>query len=206
MDTFSILNSRFAREIVKQKAASDETLKILQGWDGRMTSDSHAALLVNEIRIAFRNRILNDALGAERAARFGWANDGNWEDKILLTQPKNWLPKEFSSYADLFKACEIEARDKLIKQIGIDREKWTWGNSGKIIFPHPLVVAPLIGLQFDVKSLPLKGSGGAAATPNVGASVSMRFLASPDDWDYDAPRHSDRRKRQPEITALGRSN
>ena len=183
MDTFSILNSRFAREIVKQKAASDETLKILQGWDGRMASDSQAALLINEIRIAFRNRILNDALGAERAAQFGWANDGNWEDKILLTQPKNWLPKGFSSYAELFKACEIEVREKLIKQIGIDRAQWTWGNSGKIRFPHPLVVAPLIGLQFDVKSLPLKGSGGAAATPNVGASVSMRFLASPDNWD-----------------------
>ncbi len=183
MDTFSILNSRFAREILRQKAASDETLKLLQGWDGQMSSDSQAALLVNEIRNAFRNRILANALGADRAKKVFWANDGNWEDKILLNQPKEWLPKEFSSYADLFKACEIDAREKLIKQMGIDRAKWTWGDSGKIRFPHPLVTVPLIGLQFDVKTLPLKGSGGTAATPNVGQSVSMRFLAQPPEWD-----------------------
>ena len=183
IDTFSILNSRIAREIVKQKAASDETLQLLQGWDGRMTPDSQAALLVNEIRSAFRNRLLANALGAERARKVFWSNDGNWEDKILMTQPKDWLPKEFSSYAELLKASEIDAREKLIKQLGIDRTKWTWGEAGKIRFPHALVTAPLIGLQFDVKTLPLKGSAGAAATPNVGASVSMRFLAHPPEWD-----------------------
>ncbi len=183
MDTFSILNSRLAREIVKQKAASDETLKILQGWDGKMSPDSQAALLVEYIRRAFRNRLLESAFGAERAKRINWANDGNWENKILTLQPKEWLPKEFSSYAELFKASEVDAREALIKTAGIDRAKWTWGEVNKIKFPHPLAVVPLIGLQFDVKTLPLKGTGGTAASPNVGQSVSMRFLADLTDWD-----------------------
>ncbi|CAN5134372.1 penicillin acylase family protein [soil metagenome] len=183
MDTFSILNSRLAREIVKQKAASDETLKILQSWDGKMSPDSQAALLIEYIRRAFRNRLLENALGADRAKRIGWANDGNWENKILMSQPKEWLPKEFSSYAELFKASEIDAREALIKIAGIDRAKWTWGAVNKVKFPHTLAVVPLIGLQFDVKTLPLKGSGGTAASPNVGQSVSMRFLADLTDWD-----------------------
>ncbi len=183
MDTFSILNSRLAREIVKQKAASDETLKILQGWDGKMSPDSQAALLIEYIRRAFRNRLLENAFGEERAKRIGWANDGNWENKLLTSQPKDWLPKEFKSYAELFKASEVDARESLIKTAGVDRTKWTWGEVNKIKFPHPLAVVPLIGLQFDVKTLPLKGSGGTAASPNVGQSVSMRFLADLQDWD-----------------------
>ena len=183
MDTFSILNSRLAREIVKQKGASNETLKILQGWDGKMSPDSQAALLVEYIRRAFRSRLLENAVGAERSKKISWANDGNWENKILMSQPKEWLPKEFKSYAELFKASEIDARESLIKIAGIDRSKWTWGEVNKIKFPHPLAVVPLIGLQFDLKTLPLKGSGGTAASPNVGQSVSMRFLADLQDWD-----------------------
>ena len=183
MDTFSILNSRFAREIVKQKAASDETLKILQGWDGRMSPDSNAALLAEYMRRAFRNRLLTGAFGAEIAQKINWANDGNWENKILTSQPKEWLPKEFATYAEFFKACEVDARESLIKTAGIDRVKWTWGEANKIKFPHPLAVVPLIGLQYDVRTLPYKGSGGTAASPNVGANVSMRFIASPNDWD-----------------------
>ncbi|MCA1638465.1 MAG: penicillin acylase family protein, partial [Acidobacteria bacterium] len=31
-DTFSVINSRFAREVANQKAASDETLKLLSAW------------------------------------------------------------------------------------------------------------------------------------------------------------------------------
>ncbi len=182
-DTFSILNSEFAREIVAQKAASDETLELLKSWDGRMTSDSKAALLVNEIRNAFRNRILSAAFGAEKLNTIGWANEGNFIEKVLREKPKNWLPKEFASYYDLLKASEVEARESLIKRLGTNREKWTWGEAGKIRFNHPLAVVPFVGAQFAIPALPLIGSGSAAASPNVGANVSMRFVATPGDWD-----------------------
>lgn len=183
MDTFSLLNSRFAREIVKEKAASDETIKILQGWDGRMTPDSQAALLADEIRIAFRSRLLAGNFGEETAKKLRWANEGNFLNKIITEKPKQWLPKEYASYTELLKASEIDAREKLIKNLGVDRAKWTWGEAGKARFPHALISAPLIGLQFNVPTLPAKGSGGTAASPNVNSGVSMRFLAQPPDWD-----------------------
>jgi len=182
-DTFSILNSLFAKEIFREKAASEEDLKLLGAWDGRMTSDSKAALLVNEIRNSFRNRILSAAFGAEQLKNIGWANEGNFIERLLRKKPKKWLPKEFSSYADLLKASETEARTNLTKRLGADEAKWTWGEAGKIRFNHPLAVAPLIGAQFAVPALPLIGSGSAAASPNVGANVSMRLIATPGNWD-----------------------
>lgn len=183
LDTFSILNSRFAREIVKENAASDETLKIFQGWDGRMTPDSQAALLAEEIRVAFRDRLLAGNFGQEAAQKIRWANEGNFLNKIIMEKPKQWLPKEYSSYGELLKASEVDAREKLIKKMGLDRAKWTWGAAGNIRFSHPLAVIPLIGSQFTVTALPAKGSGGSGASPNVGSNVSMRFLAQPPDWD-----------------------
>jgi penicillin amidase len=182
-DTFSVLNSLFAREIVNQKAASQETVDILASWDGRMNADSKAALLVNEIRNVFRNRVLAASFGAEQAKNINWANEGNFLEKLLREKPKKWLPKEFASYTDLLKASEIEARENLIKRLGTDREKWTWGENGKICFNHPLAAAPLIGIQFALPALPLNGSGSAAATPNVGPGVSMRLIATPGNWD-----------------------
>lgn len=183
LDTFSILNNRFAQEIVKNKAAADETLKLLGEWNGQMNPDSKAALLIDEIRKAFRNRILEASLGKERSQKMGWANEGNFFDKILSQKPKDWLPKEFASYNELLKACENDAREALVKRFGADEAKWTWGEAYKIRFPHPLAAAPLIGAQFATPVSPMKGSVGTAASPNVGASVSMRFIATPPDWD-----------------------
>jgi penicillin amidase len=113
-DTFSVLNSLFAKEIVREKAAGEETLKLLAAWDGRMIADSRAALLVNEIRNSFRNRILSAAFGAEQMKNIGWANEGNFIERLLREKPKKWLPKEFASYTDLLKASEVEARENLI--------------------------------------------------------------------------------------------
>jgi penicillin amidase len=186
-DTYSILNSLFAKEIVKEQAGSEETIKLLAAWDGRMTADSKAALLANEIRNSFRNKILTAAFGADQLRNIGWANEGNFIERLLSEKPKKWLPKEFASYADLLKASEIEARANLTKRFGADEAKWVWGEFGKIRFNHPLTAAPLIGAQFAVPALPLIGSGSAAATPNVGSNVSMRLIATPGNWD--ATRH-----------------
>ena len=53
----------------------------------------------------------------------------------------------------------------------------------KVNFRHPLAVAPLVGLQFTIPPVPQNGSGGLAATVNVGGNVSMRFIADTSNWD-----------------------
>jgi penicillin amidase len=190
-DVYSIGNVSFAHEtskILRPRLTSEETklaeqLDAFDGWDGLVNADSRVAPVVAQMRIAFRVRILSAALGDDLLKMFQWSNFDTTIDKLIAEQPKDWLPKEFTSYADLLRACHADARKALTKSLGEDESKWTWGQMVKVNFRHPLAQAPLIGLQFTIPPLPQNGTGGLAATVNVGANVSMRFIADPSDWD-----------------------
>lgn len=192
-DTYSISAALTAREIVKAgrelatAAGGDdkwrETVKLLDGWNGRMESDSRAALFSAAIRSAFRRRIFEAALGAELAKDYSWGNSDTLIDRLLTERDPAWLPKEFKSYAELLRACEADAREQIGKRLGADESLWTWGRYTQVSFPHPLAIAPLIGLQFTIPSFPQNGASGNTPTVNVGRSVSMRFIADTSDWD-----------------------
>ena len=179
-DIYNISYANFAREVVKMEAASDESLKILRGWDGKMSADSQAALLVNFFRRAIYSRIWNAKLGEDLTKQYQPGNFNAVLDNIIVNQPADWLPKEFKSYKDLFIAADKDARQQLAKDFGADEAKWNWGSYWKISFPHPLAAAPIVGGIFVVESVP--GSG-YSLTPNVGQSVSMRLVTMPGDWD-----------------------
>lgn len=178
-DIYNISYANFAREIVKMEAASNETLKILRGWDGKMSSDSKAALLSNFIRREIYYKVLNSKIG-EDLAKESPGRFQSFVDWIVKEKPADWLPKEFKSYKELFIAADKVAREKLTKDYGADESKWTWGNYYKIDFPHPLAAAQVVGGIFAVPSVP---GFGYSLTPNVGQSVSMRLVTMPGDWD-----------------------
>jgi penicillin G amidase len=190
-DVYSIGGVSFARQVSKilrpglkpDEARLGELLDAFDHWDGLMKSDSRIAPMVIQMRAAFRSRILTAALGDELIKVYQWANFDTTIDRLIAEQPKEWLPKEFSSYADLLRACYDDARKVIVKNLGEDESKWTWGDLVKVNFRHPLAPAPLIGLQFTVAPLPQNGSGGLAATVNVGANVSMRLIADTSNWD-----------------------
>jgi penicillin amidase len=181
-DVFSISFSNFAREIVKQEAAGEDTLKILRGWDGQMKADSRGALLVNEIRRFFLNKILINVAGAERAKTYRWAMGSSFIDWLAAEKPANWLPKESADYKSLLIASDTEARASLAKKYGADDTKWVWGNIEKMNFPHPIGQAniPFVSQMFQIETIPRFGSGD---TPNVGINVSMRHVTVPGNWD-----------------------
>ena len=183
-DIFNIPLSRFAREVVASKAASEDTLKNLGAWDGKMSADSRAALLASEMQTAFSKRILDANLSQAVRAQFRVSNLMSFLDRLIAEKPADWLPKEFANYADLLKSCEKDARDNLTKKLGADETKWTWGEANKIRFAHPLAAVPFIGGQFAIAPLPLNGGSNS---PNVGSNVSMRLIATPANWD--ATRH-----------------
>jgi penicillin amidase len=190
-DVYSFAAVAFARQNVKILRATStpadpklsETLDALEKWDGQINADSRVAPFVIQVRAAFRGRILGAALGSELIKIFGWNNFEATLDRLIEEQPKEWLPKEFSSYADLLRACHEDARGVLSKSLGADESKWKWGDMVKVRFQHPLAAAPLIGSQFTIPQFPQNGTGGLAATVNVGAPVSMRLIADPGDWD-----------------------
>ena len=115
---------------------------------------------------------------------YQWSNFDTTLDRIIKDEPSDWLPKEFKSYADLYRASYDDAVKTLTRIIGADESKWTWGAMAIARFPHPLAQAPLIGAQFTIKPFPQNGTGGLiGATVNVGSAVSMRMIADPSNWD-----------------------
>jgi penicillin amidase len=160
------------------------TLDAFEQWDGRVNAESAVALLASQMRLTVRSKILTAALGPELVRSYQWSNFDTTLDRILKEQPAAWLPKEFSNYADLLRACYDENIVAFTKNFGADQTKWTWGDFAKARFPHPLAPAPLIGGQFLIPPFPQNGTGGLiGATVNVGAAVSMRLIADPSDWD-----------------------
>ncbi len=190
-DVYSIGLTSFAHDSAKVLEpaipADDQKLRdsvdALEKWDGEVKADSSVAPLAFQMRAAFRNRILNAALGPDLFKVYGWANFETTLDRLLSEQPKEWLPKEFNSYADLLRASYNDARQVMTRNMGADESKWKWGEMQKVRFNHPLAAAPLIGLQFTIPPLPQNGVGSLGATVNVGSNVSMRFIADPNDWD-----------------------
>jgi penicillin amidase len=190
-DVYSIGNVLFAKQITKimrdqvkpEEAWLASTLAAFEKWDGRMDAESQVAPILAQVRSAFRSRVLTAALGDDLVKIYTWPNFDTTIDRLITEQPKESLPKEFASYADLLRACFEDAKKVLTKNLGADESKWVWGEMVKVRFSHPLANAPLVGLQFTIAPIPQNGTGGLAATPNVGAAVSMRFIADPSNWD-----------------------
>ncbi len=175
MDVLNLPFSRLAKHIVSRKAASEESLVVMRGWGGQMMPEQFASLLVNEIRncaatkIAESNEPVPMTMIRERVLQR--AMDEN------LTR---WLPKGYESFDQVLRECDAGTAKALTERYGEDKAKWNWGRLSAARFPHPLAAIPLIGAQFATPNTPIAGSG---QTPNVGSSVSMRFVASPGNWD-----------------------
>jgi penicillin amidase len=194
-DIYSIGGALFVRETLQLARADSpgtttapddaqwrDDLKLLENWDGRVSADSRAALLVSTMRESFQKRIVAAQLGLERERNLNLRND-LFVDEVITKREKRWLPKESSDYLQLLRECWREARQSLTKQFGPDEAKWTWGARAQVRFPHPLARAPLIGGQFTIPAFPQQGAGGNLQTVNVGANVSMRLVADTSDWD-----------------------
>jgi penicillin amidase len=178
-DVYNIPLANLSKEIVKDNAASAETLDVLKSWDGRMTPESRGALMANEIRGCLAGKIAD----ANRPAPAFLIRERILDTAVRERSPR-WLPAGFASYDKLFRSCDGVSRASLAERLGTDPAKWTWGSTWQSRFPHPLAAAPFIGAQFATPIQPISGSG---QTPNVGSNVSMRHITSPGNWD--ATRH-----------------
>jgi len=191
-DTYTISGATFAREVAKvaREAGLDakdekwrETVKLFESWDGQLEPDARAPRLAFEMAGVFRQKILTGALGPDLAKEYRWPASATFFDRVIQERPKEWLPKEYASYAELLDAAHRETREALTNSLGADETKWTWGARLSVNFPHPLAGVPLIGKTFQIAPFPQRGGGGLFAAPNVGASVSMRLIADASDWD-----------------------
>jgi len=179
-DSFNIPLVNLSKEIIKAKAASEATLAVLNGWDGRMSPDAQAPVIVNEIRLCLANKIAEASQPAP-----AYVVRERILDRVIREGSALWLPKAYSDYASFIKACENESVAALEKRYGADRIGWVWGKISAARFAHPLLSAAFVGGQF---ATPTDGLFGSGQTPNVASGVSMRLIATPGNWDLT--RHS----------------
>ncbi|HEV2764898.1 MAG TPA: penicillin acylase family protein, partial [Pyrinomonadaceae bacterium] len=117
-DTYSITGKTFARGVVEASrdtgaggdAKWQETLKLLEAWDGRVEPESRAALLVSEMRKVFQQKVLEAAVGPELARTYRWDNRITLLDRLITERPRAWLPAGFKDYAEFLRAVHTEAR------------------------------------------------------------------------------------------------
>jgi len=176
-DTFNIPLTKFVAEIIKRNAATPKTLARLKSWNGRMTADSVTATIANQI-----NRCVGVTIAKENRPASQWHIRQSILPWAISENDKLWLPKRFSNWTEFIKSCESTAMKQLgkMKRMGTNPADWRWGKFRFASFRHPLAIVPFIGGQFKASFTNVSGSG---QTPNVGANVSMRFIAKPANWD-----------------------
>lgn len=185
-DTFSNADVLFISEVKKAvKISNDVNLQkeislIFDNYEPVSSADSKQIALSYTMRNAFAERILTSMLGAERAKEADWTAKSAFLDYLLLKKPKEFLPKEFSSYEQLLIACYADAVKKLEKDLGANRDLWTWGKLGNYKFYHPLGSVPFVGRQFAFDPKP-QFAGGSGGTVNAGDEVSMRMIVDLND-------------------------
>jgi len=186
-DTYSYPDAALVAELVKlgqplQDGSPEwqEMLTALNGSDAMLSAESSAGALSAAMRDTLLRRIVAGALGDDLAKRYSWSGSGTFLNRIITTQPREWLPKEFDSYQALFLAAYKDALELITKRLGANRAQWTWGRLSQVRFQHPLAGMPSVGSKFAVEPVPQSGGN---YTVNRGALVSMRYIADLSNWD-----------------------
>lgn len=163
-DAYSYADAIFIAEVAKMAKGRSEP-----EWKELAALDSAPLPLVMAMRQSFRTRILNAAIGADRARSYRWPMASIVVDRWITERPAAWLPKEFASY------------DALVLQTYADAKQEMGKNGDKLRpyrFPHSL------GRTRKEWNVEVAATSGGSSTPvNAAAGVSMRLLADLSNWD-----------------------
>jgi penicillin amidase len=178
------LAHRFAYAI-DHASKSDDRLKkaadLMRSWDGKLTTDSAAASLVDQTRHALWPLILEPKLG-DRSEDYRWAEENFAEEEIIMHGAGqglgDWLPKEYKSWDDLL--TEAVRRGMAKGKAPSDVTKWTYGSWHVMDIEHPLA-GMLPFLKKFAGTGPQPMSGDATTVKQIGRTLgpSQRFTM---DW------------------------
>jgi penicillin G amidase len=178
------LAHRFAYAIDHAAGVDDRLRKaadIMRSWDGRLTTDSVAASLVTQARVALRGLILEPKLG-DLAREYRWSESNFAEEEIIMHGSSDWLPPGFKDWDAVLAEAVRRGMDKTREHPAAPRDisKWTYGSWHMIDIEHPLsALLPIIGRTVDTGPEPL--SGDTITVKQVGRAFgpSQRFTM---DW------------------------
>jgi penicillin amidase len=174
------LGHRFAYAIDHAGNVDDRLKKaadLMRSWDGRLTTDSAAASIVERARQQLWPLILEPKLG-KLMEEYRWAEKDFAEEEIVMHGTGEWMPPGYKTWDDVLAEAVRRGMDK--GKAPADLGKWTYGSWHIVIAEHPLAgVAPLVTRV--AQTGPAPQSGDVTTVKQVGRSFgpSQRFTM---DW------------------------
>ena len=150
---------------------------LMRSWDGHLTSDSAAASLVTQTRIALWPLLLDPKLG-NLAKDYHWGEKNFALEEIVMHAKPEWLPPGYKNWDALLTAA-VRKGMKAGKAPD-DVARWAYGNWHVVDIEHPLAVfLPILGRVAGTGPQPQSGDG--TTVKQVGRIVgpSQRFTM---DW------------------------
>jgi len=174
------LGHRFAYAIDHSPKA-DERLKkaadLMRSWDGRLTTDSAAASIVDQARFALWPLILEPKLG-DTATDYRWAEKDFAEEEIIMHGWPEWIPPGYKDWDEVL--TEAVRRGMAHGKAPSDVSKWTYRSWHTMDIEHPLsAFLPVVGRIAGTGRQPMSGDVTTVKQISVTLGPSQRFTM---DW------------------------
>jgi len=174
------LGHRFAYAIDHTPGVDDRLKKaadLMRSWDGRVSTDSAAASIVTQTRIALWPLILAPKLGKD-ADDYRWSESSFAEEEIVMHANPDWLPPAYKSWDALLTAAVVKGMED--GKAPTDVAQWTYGSWHLLDIEHPLAqFLPLVGRMAGTGPQPFSGDTTTVKQADGVHGPSQRFTM---DW------------------------
>ena len=174
------LGHRFAYAIDHTPGADDRLKKaadLLRSWDGRLTTDSAAASIVTQTRMALWPLILVPKLGKD-AEDYRWSESSFAEEEIVMHANPDWLPPAYKNWDALL--TEAVRKGMEDGKAPSDVAEWTYGSWHVLDIEHPLArFLPIVGRVAGTGPQPFSGDTTTVKQADGEHGPSQRFTM---DW------------------------
>ncbi|HEX4757710.1 MAG TPA: penicillin acylase family protein [Terracidiphilus sp.] len=183
-DVYSEMDQEFGQRLAYAIDHTDgvdarlrQAADLMRSWDGRLTTDSAAASLVTQARIALLPLILEPKLGKD-AGSYRWEESNFAEEEIVMHAKADWLPPGYKNWDALLTAAVRKGMEN--GKASADISKWNYGSWHVVDLEHPLAAyLPMVGRIAGTGPQPQ--SGDTLTVKQVGRDFgpSQRFTI---DW------------------------
>lgn len=183
-DIYSEMDQEMAHRFayaISRAGGNDPRLRqaadLMRNWDGRLSTDSAAASLVTQTRVALGPMLLKPKLG-DLALLYQWSESNFAEEEIVMHGKPDWLPPGYKDWDTLL--TEAVRRGMKRGHAPHDVSRWTYGSWHVVDLEHPLSgLLPFVGRIAGTGPQPL--SGDTVTVKQVGRAFgpSQRFTM---DW------------------------
>ena len=174
---------------------------LLEGWDGRMASDSVGATLFHFFLAEMSRRVararaprsapwlLGRSLHPASGSSFFAARQVGRVSRLLRDRPPGWFRNGWQVEID---DALGSAYSEAVRRLGEPTVRWQWGRARTATLKHPLGRMPVLGVIFnlgpfecpgDVNTVAQAGTVGEDPLAGPGVVPSMRMVLDIGDWD-----------------------